>query len=651
MPVDVSNVRLSRGGWGSEKPSRLAGPLVEVVESGDHGLDGVANPVVVVDEPAPLDLRRDAFADRGDDGRFGTEVGRGRFEPTARRVHHAHRILDRDELFVPTRAIDLGAAEAGDDQRGLAAADVRTIELRRHLHRQPASCEGVDGRPGVRGGGDEVAAHGHEHVDLAPTHGTDGVDGVVAGLARGVNPERGIQRIEEGGARLLPDAHGAVALHVAVPADRTHPCSRLADVAGEQQRVHHLANGRHRVAVLGESHGPTHDRPVGPAEQVERLVDVVRGQAGGRQQRRAVERTQVADEVVGALAVRVDEGVVERVLFDEALVEQLEQREVAGHLELEVDIRDLGAPTHQIPYALRVLEADQSGLPQRVDRDDAGPALLRLGQGVQHAGVVRARVLADHEDQLGGMQILEGDAALADADGLAEGGARRLVAHVRAVRQVVGAEGAHEQLVEEGGLVARSARRVEHGTVGIAGGLQRRRHQVEGVVPADLGVVVGAGCPVGRPGQASLLSEPVVAPVGELIDRMRSPERGVDAAGGRLLGDRLRPVLAELGVRSIVRLGPRAAGAVEAAVLVHLQQGLDRSADAHLLARGLERSHHPRNPCGHLLRRRDAQVTITRIVDGCILHDPTLPQPRHLWCLSDRIRSIPTHRCRGWLGI
>ena len=51
--------------------------------------------------------------------------------------------------------------------------------------------------------------------------------------------------------------------------------------------------------------------------------------------------------------------------------------------------------------------------------------------------------------------------ALADADRLAQRDAARLVAHVRAVGQVVRAERAHEELVEERRLVARAARRVE----------------------------------------------------------------------------------------------------------------------------------------------------------------------------------------------
>ncbi len=52
----------------------------------------------------------------------------------------------------------------------------------------------------------------------------------------------------------------------------------------------------------------------------------------------------------------------------------------------------------------------------------------------QHSGVVGARVLADDEDQLGGVDVVERHRALADADRRAEGHAARLVAHVRAVR-------------------------------------------------------------------------------------------------------------------------------------------------------------------------------------------------------------------------
>ena len=132
----------------------------------------------------------------------------------------------------------------------------------------------------------------------------------------------------------------------------------------------------------------------------------------------------------------------------------------------------------------------QPGLGQRVDGDDAGAARLGLLQRGQHARVVGAGVLADHEDQVGGVEVLEQHRALADADRLGERRAARLVAHVRAVGQVVGAEAAHEQLVEERRLVAGAARGVERRLVrASAARAARSAIEREGVVPVDRLVV------------------------------------------------------------------------------------------------------------------------------------------------------------------
>ena len=87
-------------------------------------------------------------------------------------------------------------------------------------------------------------------------------------------------------------------------------------------------------------------------------------------------------------------------------------------------------------FLKRTRPASGSGLTAMILR----AVCLGLLQGGEHPGVVGARVLADDDDQVGLVEILEGDAALADADGLGERGAGGLVAHVGAVGQVVGAE-------------------------------------------------------------------------------------------------------------------------------------------------------------------------------------------------------------------
>ena len=79
--------------------------------------------------------------------------------------------------------------------------------------------------------------------------------------------------------------------------------------------------------------------------------------------------------------------------------------------------------------------------------------------------------------------------ALADADGLGQRDRRRLVAHVRAVGQVVGAEGPGEQLIGERRLVGGLAGGVEDRLVGVPSPRSVSPISVERVVPGDRLVV------------------------------------------------------------------------------------------------------------------------------------------------------------------
>ena len=86
-------------------------------------------------------------------------------------------------------------------------------------------------------------------------------------------------------------------------------------------------------------------------------------------------------------------------------------------------------------------------------------------------------------DQLAVVEILERHRALADADRFRQADAGGLVAHVRAVGEVVGAVFAREQLVQERGLVRGAARGVELRHVGVGQGAQRRADPAQRLLP------------------------------------------------------------------------------------------------------------------------------------------------------------------------
>ena len=245
--------------------------------------------------------------------------------------------------------------------------------------------------------------------------------------------------------------------------------------------------------------------------------------------------------------------------------------------------------------------------------------------------MVGAGILAGDEDEVGGLEVGNGHRPLADADGRTERGARRFVAHVRAVGEVVGPEAACEQLVDEGGLVAGPPGGVEDGLV-------RGGHRGElvgddavGVVPAHRAVVGVAGGEIHRMRQPALLREPVAAAGGEILDAVGGEELGGHRALGGLLGDGLRAVLAELGVFAVTGgLRPGAAGTVESVALVEFDERLRGPHRAHLLESALERHGyrgHAGGPGLHMLAVDIGGLVDAGVAIGGVAHDVHLASP------------------------
>jgi hypothetical protein len=404
--------------------------------------------------------------------------------------------------------------------------------------------------------------------------------------------------------------------NVAVAAHRAQPGTGAADVATEQREVHDLADGRLGAGVLGDAHRPAHDDPLRPGDLGERLLELTGGQPGTAGELVGVEGAEVVGHGVVAGRVSIDEGaiddggtdgVVGRPI-DEGAVEPGEEGLIPTESHRQVQIGQLdAAPDHPV-HPLGILEADEAGLGKGVHRDDPGAVALGLLEGGEHPGVVRARVLADDDQQVGVMDVVERDAALADADRLGQGDAGGLVTHVRAIGQVVGAESPHEELVEERGLVRRASRGVEEGLIGMVQLAQLAGDQGEGVRPAQRHIVVRVGPSDHRLGEPPLSAQPMVGALEQVMHRVRREEGRGDAITGRFLGDGLGAVLAQLEVLARRGLRPRTARAVEAADLVESGPGADRSHRSHLLPRAPQR-HRRAGYAGHpALGRPDAQL-------------------------------------------
>lgn len=380
--------------------------------------------------------------------------------------------------------------------------------------------------------------------------------------------------------------HGAVALHVAVAADRAETGARAAQVAAQELQVDDFLDDRHRMMVLGDAHRPADDDPVRPPVHPSSLFDFRQAQPGLALQvfpGGGIQFGQVGLEAVDVLG---DEGVVEYRLAalglsvalpgEEELGDPADRRHVAAQCRTEErGVQRRGAVGQHFQRILRMLEALQAALLERVEADHLGAALHCFAQRLEHARVVGAGVLPKDEDRVGVFEVVEGHAALADPDAAAQCHAAGLVAHVRAVGEVVGAERADEQLVEVGRLVAGPPGGIELRLVGAIQASQVLGDQGEGGVPGDRLVVVAERVVAHRSGEAALVFQPVVALFAQGADAVTGEERRVDAALGGFPVDCLGAVLAELHPAVFRRVAPGAAGAVETAVLVGLEQGAE----------------------------------------------------------------------------
>ena len=248
--------------------------------------------------------------------------------------------------------------------------------------------------------------------------------------------------------------------------------------------------------------------------------------------------------------------------------------------------------------------------------------------------MVGARVLPGDDDEIGAFDVLDGDRALADADRLHQGGAGGLVAHVGTVGQVVGAEAAHHQLVEERRLVAGAPGGVEHRRVRVGQVPQMIGDQPVGVVPADLPVVGGARAQHHRVGQPPLLGQPVFGAGRQVGHAVPGEELRGDHPAGGLLCYGLGAVLAELRQLPSARgLRPCAPRAVEPRALVDARPRAKRPHKTHLCQAAPHRHQHGGYPGGRRSRRGDLDGVLVAIgpvvaIGLTARHEPNLFRPR-----------------------
>ena len=371
---------------------------------------------------------------------------------------------------------------------------------------------------------------------------------------------------------------------------RTDAGARLAEIAAQQQQVRDQPHVPGAGVVLREAHAVGDDRGIGLGIGLGHLLQLRPRQAALLLDLRPLRLGQVGRQRLVALGVHGDEIAVQDaaallIQLQQRLHDALERRRVAARLDLEIGRGDRrGAERRHFQDVLRIGEAFQRALAQRIEDDDRHASARRLVQGAHHARMVGAGVVTHRDDELGPLEIVQRHGALADADGLRQSHAGSFVAHVRTVGKIVGAVLAGVQLKQVGRFVGRAPGRVElrlvrrvQASQHLADARERRfpRHRTKLVA----GRVIGH-----RMRQPAKVLELVVAEFEQLRHRVPLEELGRDPLVGRFPGDGLGAVFTELKGGAMLLVGPGTAWTIEAGGLVGAHQHQRRLQRRHLLA-------------------------------------------------------------------
>ncbi|MBW4052686.1 MAG: FAD-dependent oxidoreductase, partial [Proteobacteria bacterium] len=327
---------------------KLAHPLVVAGEDRKHRLDRIADAVIVGCHGLPLDpaVRQRGARQHGDDGRLGFQQRAGRFQAPLRGVHHRHRVFHRDRLEAAGLHVQLGAAQAWQDDRLARQDQVRAVELGGDMHHQVEPGHAGEGSLRVGHRHRQVAAEADQRLRAAVADRLHRLHRIVAVGARRGKAEALADAIQQRAIRFLGDADGAVALHVGVAAQRADAGAFAADVAAQQQQVGQLLHVFGAMAMLGDAHAVAHDHALGLGVDQRRRLDLGAGEAGLALDRRPRGGAQIRRQRLEAGGVRGDEvsielaaaagGKVRRVEVEQAFHDALEHCQIAAHLNLVI---------------------------------------------------------------------------------------------------------------------------------------------------------------------------------------------------------------------------------------------------------------------------------------------------------------------------
>ena len=259
---------------------------------------------------------------------------------------------------------------------------------------------------------------------------------------------------------------------------------------------------------------------------------------------------------------------------EDALAEAENRGDVAAWPNLVILSADAGLVAGQhLADVLWVDEIFEALFANRIEGDDRNASPRDVLKRMEKAGTVRSRILAKEEHGVAFLKVAVDDRADPDADQFLERHRGRLVAHVRAVRQIVVAVHPRHQRIEIGRLQAGAAGSIENDRFGIER-LELGPDRGEGFVPFAGLVAVPRSVEAHRMGETALLLEVMVLPRQKLREAVAGEELRLAAAGGQFPKRRLGAVLAKLERMIIGGLRPGAGDAHEAVRLVLPCEGL-----------------------------------------------------------------------------
>ena len=458
---------------------------------------------------------------------------------------------------------------------------------------------------GVRRRREKITAQTEEELNFPLVHSFDCLDRVGAARSGRTELELASESIKKRVAHPFPNAHRPIALNVGMTAHRTRPGSRFSNVAAEQQKIHHLLNRRDGVLVLGQSHRPATNDPLRAHRNFRRGANLFAREATRFENLFPRRRAHVRGKIFEAGRVLFDEWstyyCVRAAFFflKHLLHETAHRRHVAVDPDRQPQIGQRRSLVEQhlrrereriaIFLRIRINDRDQSSLADRIDGDDRRAVFLRSFECRHHPRMVRAGILSDDKNRVGVLEVLEFHATFAYPDAFVQRRATRLVTHVRAIGQIVGAELPREELVQKRGFVAGAAARVKCGRVRRRQSIQLAREQFECFVPFHRRIMSRAFAFHHRMNEPALQLEPVIGSVAQIGDRMLAKKFRTNLFFRRLAGQRFDAVLAKLEQMSIfVRARPGAALAIEPVLLVNLEPIRDAARKSRLARRELQ---------------------------------------------------------------